>query len=166
MTLSRFKDWNGHELAEWLSRVAAAAALAKLLDPFTVELSDDERLAKLINGSAGDDDNEKKEDGGSDGKEGKSKSGEKGNDKGDAAKRPEGAPDSVKEPALGFIKQFQLRARPYDLTPPAARFGRIWPATGLKVRRQQRKESIFENYVADLHTRFSCNFVLSLILSY
>lgn len=144
MTLSRFKDWNGHELAEWLSRVAAAAALAKLLDPFTVELSDDERLARLINGSAGDNDRngKKDDDGGGDGKEGNGKSGEKGNGKGDAAKRPEGAPDSVKEPVLGFIEQIQLRARPYDLTPPAARFGRIWPATGLKVWRQQRIGSI------------------------
>jgi hypothetical protein len=138
MKLSRFKDWNGHELAEWLSRVAATVALAKLLEPFTVELSDDERLAKMINGGAGDQENSNdKGDGEEDGK-GAGKSGDKSNEK-ETAKRPEGAPDSVKEPILGFIEQIQLRARPYDLTPPAGRFGRIWPSTGLKVRKHSRE---------------------------
>jgi hypothetical protein len=135
LPLAHFKDWDGHAVSEWLGRVAATAALAGLLQPFTRELSDDERLAKLIGGrpttgdaAAGDEAAAGKAAGHADGKQAEAATAARG-----AAPRPDGPLDPDREPVLPLVAQIQQWARPYDLTPPAARFGRIRPATDLKV---------------------------------
>ena len=135
MPLAHFKDWDCHAVSEWLGRVAATAALAGFLQPFTRELSDNERLAKLIGGrpttgdeEAGDEAAAGKAAGHADGKQAEAATAARG-----AAPRPDGPLDPAREPVLPLVAQIQQWARPYDLTPPAARFGRIRPATDLKV---------------------------------